>query len=205
MSWLLAGGAAQWPAWGWLALLLPLLLLYPMRAWGDAPFFPTPPEALTGLRSRLDLPAAPRMLDAGCGAGHGLAALRHAWPDARCEGTEWSWPLALAARAHLRGAARVRRGDLWADDWSGFDLVYLFQRPESMPRAWAKARAEMRPGSWLVSLEFMVPGVPPDVTHDAGAGRAVHAWRIAAPDGAQSRADGADNPRRPAARRKPRP
>ena len=34
-------------------------------------------------------------------------------------------------------------------------MVYLFQRPESMPRAVAKARAELKPGAWLVSLEFM--------------------------------------------------
>lgn len=205
MSWWLAGGGATWPAWTWLTLLLPLLLLYPMRAWGDAPFFPTPVDALDGLADRLSLPQAPHMLDAGCGAGHGLAALRRTWPAARVEGIEWSWPLALAACARLRGGASVRRGDLWADDWSGYDLVYLFQRPESMPRAWAKACAEMRPGSWLVSLEFGLPDLVPDVTHAAGPGRAVHAWRIGAPRPAQPRAAGADNPRRPAARRKSRP
>jgi hypothetical protein len=37
-------------------------------------------------------------------------------------------------------------------------MVYLFQRPESMERAWCKARAEMAPGSWLASLDFAVPG-----------------------------------------------
>jgi len=50
--------------------------------------------------------------------------------------------------------ARVRQGDIWRADWSGYDMVYLFQRPESMARAADKARAELRPGAWLVSLEF---------------------------------------------------
>jgi hypothetical protein len=36
--------------------------------------------------------------------------------------------------------------------------VYLFQRPESMPRAIDKARAEMARGTWLVSLEFEATG-----------------------------------------------
>ena len=48
---------------------------------------------------------------------------------------------------------------MWAADWSRFDMVYLFQRPESMPHAARKAAAEMRPGSWLVSLEFKAPGL----------------------------------------------
>jgi hypothetical protein len=32
---------------------------------------------------------------------------------------------------------------MWRADWSGYQLVYLFQRPESMARAWAKGCAEM--------------------------------------------------------------
>jgi hypothetical protein len=49
--------------------------------------------------------------------------------------------------------ARVRHGDIWLADWSGYDMVYLFQRPESMTRAVIKA-AELREGAWLVSLDF---------------------------------------------------
>lgn len=36
-------------------------------------------------------------------------------------------------------------------------MVYLFQRPESMPRAADKAARELRRGAWLASLEFAVP------------------------------------------------
>lgn len=97
--------------------------------------------------------AAPRILDAGCGMGDALRELHQAYPHADLEGVEWSWLWRAVAAWRCR-SARVRRGDMWADDWSAFDLVYLFQRPETMPRALAKARAEMRPGSWLVSLEF---------------------------------------------------
>lgn len=100
-----------------------------------------------------------RLLDAGCGLGHGLAALRRAYPQARLEGIELSAPLAWAARQWRRDA-RVRQGDLWAQDWSPYALVYLFQRPETMVRAWAKAEAELAPGAWLASLDFEVPGVP---------------------------------------------
>jgi len=156
--------ASALPAWAWLLPLALLLAVYPVQAWRDAPVFPTPARALTGLAAAAALPPDARVLDAGCGLGAGLRALRAEYPQASLEGLEWSWPLALACRLRCRLArtdAQVRRGDIWAADWSGYDLVYLFQRPESMPRALEKAGRELRPGAWLVSLEFEAPGWRP--------------------------------------------
>ena len=177
------------PPWAWLLALAALLLLYPLQAWRDAPLFPTAPGALDALAQRLPLPEGPRLLDAGCGLGHGLDALRRAWPRARIEGVERSAVLALAARLRCPWA-RVRRGDMWAGHWRGYDLVYLFQRPESMARAWRKAGQEMAPGSWLVSLEFEVPGAPPPLALPPATGRPVWAYRV----GAQPQRTKADKP-----------
>ena len=148
------------PAWAWLLAAALLLALYPLRAWRDAPLFPTPAGALQGLAALAPLSPGARVLDSGCGLGHGLAALHAEFAQARIEGVEWSWPLRLVAAARCPWA-RVRQGDMWRDDWSGLALVYLFQRPESMARALAKARAELAPGAWLASLECAVPGVAP--------------------------------------------
>lgn len=145
-----AGGLG---AWVWLMPLAVLLLAYPVTAWRDAPVFPTPQGALAGLPDCAALPASARILDAGCGLGDGLIELQRAYPAAQLHGIEWSWPWRWVCALRCPWA-RVWRADMWAADWSGYDLVYLFQRPESMPRALAKARREMRPGSWLVSLEF---------------------------------------------------
>lgn len=156
LSALALGGLHALPAWSWGAALLPLALAYPLRAWHDAPFFPTPARALQGLDGIVALAPGARVLDAGCGLGHGLTALHRLWPQARIEGIEWSRPLGWGAAWRCR-FARVRRGDMWAHSWADADLVYLFQRPESMPRAVQKAEREMRAGSWLVSLEFEAP------------------------------------------------
>lgn len=175
---MLGSGLAQGvPAWIWLLPLALLLVAYPLKAWRDAPLFPTPPQALQGLARQLPLPPDAAVLDAGCGLGQGLEALRAEYPEAQLAGTEWSWPLALAARWRCRFAT-VRRGDLWADDWSRYRLVYLFQRPESMARAWHKACAEMAPGSWLVSLDFAVPGVSPARVLRRPGAQPVWAYRI---------------------------
>lgn len=178
LSALVLGAAGALPPWVWLLALLPVLAIYPMRAWRDAPLFPTPHAALVGLDAVVDQPA--RVHDAGCGLGHGLAALQRLWPQAALSGSEWSPLLAWATRWRCR-RAEVRRGDMWAVPWDGYDLVYLFQRPESMARAHTKAARELAPGAWLVSLEFAVPGVAPVACLQGGGRKPLWVYQPAGP------------------------
>ena len=160
LSVLLVLGAGAVPAWAWLVAVAVLVVIYPIQSWRDAPWFPTPHDALRDLPAQAPLVAGARVLDAGSGLGDGLIALARAYPHAVRVGVEGGWLLAWASRLRLGRAgqtgARVVHGDFWRAEWSGFDLVYLFQRPETMARAWAKASREMRAGAWLVSLEFPV-------------------------------------------------
>lgn len=165
------------PAWAWLLPLALLMLAYPMRAWRDAPVFPTPQGALAELARHAPLPEGAQLLDAGCGLGDGMRELHQAYPQARCHGIEWSWPLALWCRWRCPWA-QVRQGDMWGQSWAGFDLVYLFQRPESMPQAMGKALLELHNGAYLVSLEFEVPGAPPVASIALGPQRRVWVYRM---------------------------
>lgn len=161
LSWLALGGGNNVPAGLWLAALALLWLLYPLKAWADAPLFPTPSNSLADIDRHLKLSASPSILDAGCGLGDGLIEWTRQYPAARCTGLEWSWPIALLCWLRCLRAlpqARIRRADMWRADWAGFDVVYVFQRPESMEKIATKAKAELRSGAWLVSLEFPVLG-----------------------------------------------
>ena len=89
---------------------------------------------------------------------------------------ERSWPLWLASAVRCR-FAQVRRGDFWSADWTPYALVYVFQRPESMSRALAKAAHELRPGAWLASLEFEIVALVPQGVLDSGNGRRVWLYR----------------------------
>jgi SAM-dependent methyltransferase len=171
-------GADSLPAWAWLLPLVLLLLVYPVNAWRDAPLFPTPPNALVDLPRHAPLPQGAHVLDAGCGLGHGLQALRLAYPQAELHGMEWSWPLRLLCGLRCPWA-RVTRADIWKANWASYDMVYLFQRPESMARAVAKARAELRPGAWLVSLDFEATTSTPRASWRAPGGKMV--WLYQAP------------------------
>jgi hypothetical protein len=174
---LAASGALTLAPAYWLLPLALLLLIYPLNAWRDAPLFPTPRDGLRGLGERAPLPPGARVLEAGCGVGDGLLALRRVYPEAELHGLEWSWPLRWLCALRCPWA-RVRRGDIWRADWSGYQMVYLFQRPESMREAVEKARAELAPGAWLVSLEFPALELEPDAVLADDRARTVWAYRV---------------------------
>ena len=58
-------------------------------------------------------------------------------------------------------------------------MVYMFQRPESMPKAVEKASKELRSGAWLVSLEFEARSLKPNALVYGSDGRPV--WMYQAP------------------------
>lgn len=179
LSLLASGIAGALPAWAWLLPVALLLLLYPLSSWRDAPLFPTPAGALGGLAMRAPLPAGQAtIVDAGCGVGDGLRELHREYPAARLDGLEWSWPLRLVC-AWRCPFARIRRADIWTADWSPYGMVYLFQRPESMPRAVEKAARELSPGAWLASLEFEATSLEPQQVLRCPDGRPV--WLYQAP------------------------
>lgn len=165
------------PPWAWILPLALIIFVYPLNAWRDAPLFPTPPDALRALPKHVPLAAGARVLDAGCGLGDGLIALRGIYPGALLSGLEWSWPLRAACALRCPWA-HVRQGDIWTADWSAYDMVYLFQRPESMPRAVAKASADLAPGAWMVSLEFEARELQPQAVTHGPDGRPVFAYQI---------------------------
>ena len=177
LSFLASGAASTLPGWAWLAPFAALAILYPVGAWRDAPLFPTPRGALRGLAGQLPLPAEGRFLDAGCGLGDALIELHREFPMATLVGIEKSAPIRFACALRCRFAT-VRRADMWSADWSGHDLVYVFQRPESMERVLAKASRELRPGAWLASLEFEIGSRRPTWVFVCADGRPLWLYRV---------------------------
>ena len=162
----LAQGAGIHPGW-YLGGFVTLVLVYWTSFRTQVPLYLS--NAATAAAVAKLLPDGPaRMLDIGAGTGALLRPLAQARPDCRFTGVELAPATWAIGRLLLRGHANVewQRGDLFAPDWSGYDLVYAFLSPVPMPAVWAKAIAEMRPGSLLVSNSFPVPGREPDFVVD---------------------------------------
>lgn len=156
-----------------------LLALTSLGAVGTrVPLFLSSPQAAEALAQRL--PPGAAFLDLGCGLGGPLARLARLRPDVRLQGVEAAPLNWLIARLRLAGRARVQLGSLWDVDLAGFDVVYAYLSPAPMARLWDKVRAEMKPGSLLISNSFPVPGAPPDETvqlHDLSHARLL-IWRL---------------------------
>ena len=163
-----AHGAGIHPGW-YLAGFIGLVLVYWTSFRTQVPLYLSN-RATAAAVARL-LPQQPmRLLDVGAGTGTLLRALAAARPDCRFEGIELAPATWAIGRLLLRDLPNVdwRRGDLFVPDWSAYDLVYAFLSPVPMPAVWAKAAAEMRPGSTLVSNSFAVPGREPDAVIEVG-------------------------------------
>ena len=171
LSWWISSSAPM-PAWAWLLPLVLALLIYPVHSWRDAPLFPTPLNALRELPLQAPLKDGAVIMDAGCGLGDGLRALRLAYPLARFWGIDASCPLRWLCAIRCPWA-RIWFADIWKASWAECDMVYLFQRPETMERAALKASQELKHGAWMVSLEFEAQGLVPTAVGQAGENRPI--------------------------------
>ncbi len=166
----------------YLGALLLCLLLLGNSVFERVPLYLSSAAVWNALGSLLPEGGRGRVLDLGCGPGGGLARLARDAPGFTVEGVETSPIPWLIARWRTRRLAnsRVRFQNLWSRDLGGYDLVYAYLSPAPMARLWAKARAEMRPGSLLVSNGFRVPGVRPWRVLDLADGRGtrLYLWRM---------------------------
>ena len=78
----------------------------------------------------------------------------------------------LVSRLRQAAGARCRflRGDYHRLDFAAYDVVFAYLSPAAMPALWAKARADMRPGTLLLSHEFAVPGATPKIAQQTRPG-----------------------------------
>lgn len=100
-------------------------------------------------------------LDLGCGLGGTLAFLSAQRSDGVFYGVE-SAPLPFLfswLRLRRQANSRIRFGNMWRVNLADYDVVYAFLSPSPMAQLWRKAKAEMRPGTLLISNSFEIPSV----------------------------------------------
>lgn len=159
--------AALWlglPPWLYLAAFIGMGLVFWTTFRGEVPLFLSGRATAEAVLGLLPGTAGLRMADLGAGTGGLLRRLARARPDVRFCGVEHAPLPYLVARLNGWGLDNLvfTRGNLWRQPLAEQDLVFAFLSPRVMPRLWEKARAEMRPGTLLVSSCFPVPGIVPE-------------------------------------------
>jgi hypothetical protein len=157
-----AAAGSTVPSWAWAAALLLLLLIYGGGIATRVPLYLSNRAAAEALATLV--PQQGRLLDLGCGLGGPLRLVAALRPDVQAAGVEASPLTWLIARILAPRRIGIRLGDLFAAKLDQADVVYAFLSPEPMPRLWAKAQAEMRPGTLLVSNTFAIPEAAPERT-----------------------------------------
>ncbi|MCE2680690.1 MAG: class I SAM-dependent methyltransferase [Burkholderiales bacterium] len=150
------------PVWYLLGFIL-LALVYGSHFRSQVPLFLSNSETtrmLLGL-VRSDVPVT--FLDFGSGLGGVVRTVAKQRPLARCVGVEGAFLPAISGRLLSIGQNNcdLQWGDFWKTHLGEFDVVYAFLSPVPMPALWAKACAEMRKGSLLVSNSFVIPNLKP--------------------------------------------
>ncbi len=175
-------GRLHLPPWMFLAVFLFMLVLFWSTFRSQVPFYPSGQPAWDAVAGLLPPDRAIRFMDIGSGLGGAVLELARRRPESQFTGIEIAplpW-LVSRLRAALAGnSCRFVRGDYLLLDFADYDVVFAYLSPAAMLALWHKARAEMRPGTLLLSYEFHIPGAAPDVViQPEGGGPLLHGWRM---------------------------
>lgn len=169
------------PAW-FLAAFLFLLLLYWSTFRTQVPYYPSGRRVWDEVARLLPTGRPVRAIDIGSGLGGLVLELARRRPESRFDGIELAplpW-LASLLRARLSASdARFIRGDYEQLDFTEYDLVFAYLSPAAMSALGRKCAREMRPGSQLLSYEFLITEKAPDLTiAPTGRGPALYVWHF---------------------------
>jgi len=102
------------------------------------------------------------LVDLGCGDGR---VLRQAWKN--CQVTAVGFEVNLLAYLKARMLSiglkqvKIRRQNFWSQNLAGADIIFCYLYPDVLQKLSAKLKAELKPGAWVVSCNFSLPGFTP--------------------------------------------
>jgi hypothetical protein len=132
----------------------------------DVMYLPTPYPVVEAMLRLAGVRPGDRLFDLGAGDGRIVIAAAREY-GIHAVGIELDPNKATEARANVRRAGldplvEIRQGDVFTADLSGATVVTLFLFPEINARLEPRLRAELAPGTRIVSHRFGLGGWPPD-------------------------------------------
>jgi SAM-dependent methyltransferase len=163
----------------WLALKLDLtpsflfggFLIFVLMYWSvfltQVPYYPSGQGACDIVTKLIDHEKQLKILEIGSGLGGFSIQLAKIHPKSTYMGIEIAplpFLISLIRSKYQGSKVRFKLGNYEKVDFAHFDLVFAYLSPAAMPKLYEQCKAQMKPGSILVSHEFNVPGVKPSNT-----------------------------------------
>ena len=146
----------------------------------EAPFITTPDHIVKLMLDLAGVTAADNVYDLGCGDGRIViaAGLR----GARGLGVDLDYALIDNAKVKARQAGvadrvRFERGDLFEMDYRDASVVMLYLSERLNLQLWSRLKAQLKPGSRVVSHRFKMGDIQPARTIHID-NRDIYLWRI---------------------------
>ncbi|MEW6761766.1 MAG: class I SAM-dependent methyltransferase [Pseudomonadota bacterium] len=170
------------PPTAYLVLFFFLLLLYWSTYRTQVPYYPSNRRVWDAVASLLPPEGRARVIDIGSGLGGFTLDMARRRTGIEASGIELAplpWFIS-SLRARLTGSpARFIRGDYDKLHFGDYELVFAYLSPAAMSALWRKASREMRPGTLLVSYEFIIDDRLPNRTvYPTKGGPALHIWHF---------------------------
>ena len=123
------------------------------------PYYPSSVATWRAVESLLPVDRPIRLVDIGSGLGGLVLCLAAKRSDSKIVGVELAplpWLISWLRGRWNRSSGQFIRADYADLNFQQFDVVFAYLSPAVMTAVWNKAQAEMRPGSLLLSNEFMI-------------------------------------------------
>lgn len=166
----------------YLGCFLFMLVLYWSTFRTQVPYFPSRRSVWREVERLLPADRPVALVDIGSGLGGLVLYLAARFPQGAFSGIELAplpWLVSRMRALGAKGHVRFLRGDYETLDFSQFDVVFAYLSPAVMSALGRRAAATMRPGSMLLSYEFVIEEMPPVLTIlPTGGGPPLHVWHF---------------------------
>ncbi len=170
------------PSYFYLTAFIIFALVYWSSFRTRVPYFPSKPSLLPAVLDLLHPEASIRFIDVGSGLGGLLIELSNVNRESQFSGIEIAplpWLVSFVRGKYCKSTVRFLFGNYEKLHFGEYDVVFAYLSPAAMPALWKKAKQEMRSGTILLSYEFIIPNVTPDLCINKDSNDpTLYLWRI---------------------------
>jgi hypothetical protein len=174
--------SSKFPPFYYLTAFVVFGLVYWSSFLTRVPYYPSKRSLLPAILDLLRPEESIKFIDVGSGLGGLLIELSALDRKNQFTGIEIAplpWMISFLRGIYNESAVRFLFGNYEKLHFAEYDIVFAYLSPAAMPALWEKAKREMRKGTVLLSYEFIIPNVKPDLCINLSPNDpTLYLWRI---------------------------